>query len=121
MRLLTGDHNLAYRPIPKPDAVNPLIVDDTKGRHLIKFQEDQETLWQEYELQEAVDACGFTVIEQVVDAQYIAERRKEYVGYNNKTVHSLLAHVWTWAIIANRQNIEAKDCLHALWRTPPPN
>ena len=38
MCLLTGDNNLAYRPIPKMDAINLLIVDDTKGRDIFKFQ-----------------------------------------------------------------------------------
>ena len=76
MRLLNGDNNLACGPIPNPDAVNLLIVDDMKGSNLLKFQEDQKTLWQEYDPQEAVDACGVTAIEQVVDAQYIRERRK---------------------------------------------
>ena len=77
MRLLTVNNDLARRPIPKRDAVNPLIANDTKGRDLIILQEDQKTLYKEYDLQEAVDACGVTTIEQVVDVQYIKEKRKE--------------------------------------------
>ena len=56
MRLLTGNNNLACRPIPKQDTINLLIVDDTKGRNLLKLQEDHKTLWYKYDLQEAVDA-----------------------------------------------------------------
>ena len=93
MRLLTGDNNLACRPIPNPDAINLLILDNTKGRNLLKLQEDQKTLWYKYDLQDAVDACRLTSIERVVDAEYIEKRQKEYVGYNGETIHSLLAYV----------------------------
>ena len=71
MSLLEGNNNLACGPIPKPDAVNPLVIDNKKVRDLLKLQEDQKTFWREYDLQEAVDACGVTAIEQVVDVQYI--------------------------------------------------
>ena len=93
MRLLMGDKNPACRPTPKPDVVNLLIINERKGHGILKLKEDQKNLWQEYELQEDVDACGVTTIEQVVEAQYIEERRKEYTGYNEKTVHSLFAHI----------------------------
>ena len=51
-----GNKNLAYSPIPKQYAINLLIIDDTKGCNLLKLQEDHKTLWQKYDLQEAVDA-----------------------------------------------------------------
>ena len=89
MRLITGNNNLAYRPIPKTDAINLLILNNTKGRDLLKFQEYQNTLYQEYELQEAVNTCRVTAIEQVVSTKYIKEKQKEYVGYNNKTIRLL--------------------------------
>ena len=113
MRLITGNNNLAYGPIPKTDAINLLILNNTKGRDLLKFQEYQNTLYQEYELQEVVNTCRVTAIEQVVSTQYIEEKQKEYVGYNNKTIRLLLDHVQTWAIITNRDNIEAKAHFHA--------
>ena len=119
MRLLTGDKNLACRPIPKPDAINLLILDNTKGRNLLKLQEDHNTLWHKYDLQNAVDTCGVTSIEQIVDAQYIEERLKEYAVYNNGTIHSLLAHVQTWSIINNREKIEAKARFHTPWINYP--
>ena len=119
MRLLTVNNDLARRPIPKRDAVNPLIANDTKGRDLIILQEDQKTLYKEYDLQEAVDACRVTTIKQVVEAQYIEEKRREYAGYNNETIHSLLSHVQPWDIITNRENIKAKDRFHDMWRKSP--
>ena len=119
MRLLTGDNNLACRPIPNPDAINLLILDNTKGHNLLALQEDQKTLWQKYDLQDAVDACRLTSIERVVDAEKFEKRQKEYVGYNGETIHSLLAHVQTWAIITNIEKVEAKARFHNLWVNYP--
>ena len=49
--------------IPKLAAINATIVDKTKGRELLKLQEEQKTLCQEYGVQEASNDCGVTVIE----------------------------------------------------------
>ena len=119
MRLLTGNNNLACGPIPKPDATNPLIVKDMKGFDLLKLQEYQKTLWQEYDLWEAVDAYTVTSIKQVVNAQYTEDKRKEYVGYNDKTIHLLLSHFQTWDIINNKDKIEAKARVHHPWSDSP--
>ena len=58
----------------------------------------------------AVVSCGVTItdIVDIVDEQYLEEKKKEYVGYNDETVHSLLDHVQTWAIVTNKEKNEAK-------------
>jgi hypothetical protein len=93
MRFTSGITNLDCGPIAQPATINPAILDKTKGRELLKLQEKQKTIWQEYDLQEAVNNCGVATIVQVIDAQYIEEKRKEYVGYNDESIHLLLDHV----------------------------
>ena len=95
MHFASGIDNLDCWLIAQPATINSEITDETKGRELLKPQEEQKTLWQEYDLQEAVKACGVTAIVQVIYAQYTEERRKEYVGYNNESIHSLLDYVQT--------------------------
>ena len=53
--------------------------------------------------------------------QYLEEKRKEYVGYNDKSIHLLLDHVQTWAIITNKGEIEAKAHFHTSWSDSPTN
>jgi hypothetical protein len=91
MRFTSGITSLDCGPIAQPATINPAILDETKGWELLKLQEKQKTLWQEYDLQEAVNNCGVATIMQVIDAQYIEEKRKEYVGYNDEFIHSLLS------------------------------
>ena len=119
MRFTSGINNLDCSAIAQPATINPAITDETKGRDLLKLQEEQKTLWQDYDLQEAVNDSGVATIEEVVDAQYLEEKRKEYVGYNDETIHSLLEHVRTWAIITNKEKIEAKARFHAPWSDAP--
>ena len=95
MRFTTNITDLDCSRLAQPAIINPAITDETKGRELLKLQEEQKTLWQEYDLQVAVESCGRTIIVSVIDEQYLEEKKKEYVGYNYETIHSLLEHIRT--------------------------
>ena len=95
MRITTSiaDHDCS--PLTHPDVINPVITNKTKGQELLALQQEQKTLWMEFDLQEAIKSCGVAVIVQVIDKQYLEERKKEYIGYNNESIHSLLDHIRT--------------------------
>ena len=119
MRFTSNINDLDCSPLAQPSIINPTIIDETKGQELLKLQEEQKTLWREYDLKVAVISCGVTVIVGVIDEQYLEEKRKEYVGYNNETIHSLLNHIQTWAIVINKEKIEAKAHFQAPWSDSP--
>ena len=119
MRFTTNITDLDCSRLAQPAIINPAITDETKGRELLKLQEEQKTLWQEYDLQVAVESCGRTIIVSVIDEQYLEEKKKEYVGYNDETIHSLLEHIRTWAIVTNKEKIEAKAHFQAPWSDSP--
>ena len=77
MHFMSGINDLDCWPIAHPVTINPAIDDEKKGRELLKLQEEQKTLWQEHDLQEAGKACGVAAIVQVIDVHYIKEKRKE--------------------------------------------
>ena len=118
-RATTGITDLDCGPQGEPAAINPNITDETKGRELLTMQQEQKTVRQEFDLQVAVVSCGVTVIVSVVDEQYLEEKKKEYVGYNDETIHSLLDHIRTWAIVTNKEKMEAKAHFEAPWSDAP--
>ena len=89
MRSTSTIANLSYSPLAQSDAINLSITNNMKGQELLALQTDQKTLWTEFDLQEAVKSCGIAVIVQVIVEQYIKEKRKEYVGYNDESIHLL--------------------------------
>ena len=98
-----GINDLNCSPLAQSDAINPVIDNDMKGRELLALQEEQKTLWTEFDLQEAVKVYGVAAIVQVINKQYIKEKKKEYVDYNGRSIHSLIDHVRTWAIVTNKE------------------
>ena len=71
MRYMTHDNNFHSGPIDKTDLVNANITDKTTGHELVLIQELQRKLWQEFDLQVAVDRAGVDTIAAVVNDQYI--------------------------------------------------
>ena len=119
MRTMTGITNLDCSPQAELAAINPAIRNNMTGRELLTFQQDQKTVQQEFDLQVAVVSSGVTVIVSVINYQYLKEKKKEYVGYNDKTIHSLLDHIQTWAIVTNKRKIEDKAHFQAPWSDSP--
>ena len=81
MRPADGNSNLECKHIKKPELLNQIIEDITKGREILQFQAEQKIEWQEYTLQEVVDLVSVESTVAAVDAQYIEETKEDYVGY----------------------------------------
>ena len=54
IRQATGNNNLDYERLNKPELINPRIEDITQGQELLQLQEDQKIKCKEYTFQEAV-------------------------------------------------------------------
>ena len=71
MRVVANNNHLDYSCMNKPKLVNPLITTDTKGRDLLKIQEEQLDLWASFVYQKVVGQFGVETIVTNVDKQYI--------------------------------------------------
>ena len=83
MRIVTSNATLDCSWLNQPELVYLQILDQTKGRDLIQYQEDQKLHWTEYNFQMVINDVAVKAITAAVNEQYINELREEYVGYNN--------------------------------------
>ena len=119
MRFVTDNATLDCAHLPQPDLVHPKIKQDTKGRDLLQFQEDQKQKWTEYHFQLIVDAVAVEAITAAVDKQYIDELREEYVGYKNATIKTMIKQLQSWFVITNSEKIAIKATFLAPWSDTP--
>ena len=58
-------------------------------------------------------------IAAAVDEQYIDELRKEYVGYKNATIKTMIKQLRSWFVITNSKKIAIKTAFLAPWADTP--
>jgi hypothetical protein len=76
--------------VTQPDAVNRIITDQSTPFKILTLQAETKTLQKEFDLQEAVINIGVQCIIDCVKEQYVKELNKEYFGYANSTIKSVL-------------------------------
>jgi hypothetical protein len=52
-------------------------------------------------MQEAINEIGVDRIVEAVDAQYVEQLEKEYLGYSGISIFVMLQHLHTWYKITN--------------------
>ncbi len=63
-----------------------------------------KTLLKEFELQETVTTIGVQCIINSVREQYVKELNKDYFGYANQTIKTLLTHLHTkWCKVMSKE------------------
>ncbi len=77
-------------PVIQLDAINKGITATSTPLKILTFQEETKKLQKEFDLQEAVTNIGVQRIIDNVEEQYIKELNKEYFGYANNTIKSVL-------------------------------
>jgi hypothetical protein len=77
----------------QPPAVNPEIKDDPPQRELLRLQADTKNLQKTFNLQEAVTNIGVQYIIDSIEEEYVEELNKDYLGYANQTIKSLLEYL----------------------------
>ncbi len=81
------------KPVTQPDAINKGITATSTRLEILTFQEETKELQKEFDLQEAVTNISVQCIIDSVEEQYIKELNKEYFGYANNTIKSVLHHL----------------------------
>ena len=66
-----------------------------------------------------VDAVAVEAIAAAVDEQYIDELRKEYVGYKNATIKTMIKQLRSWFVVTNSEKIAIKTAFLAPWADTP--
>jgi len=79
-RLVLAQPNLNYTVITKPSVAATDFKAGKDANAVEKKKEVHKVLWQEYQMQEAVNKIGVEKIVEAVDAQYVEQLEAEYVG-----------------------------------------
>ena len=86
MRVVANNNHLDCSRIKKPELVNPEITKDTKGRYLLKLQEEQLAMWASSLYEKVVVQVSVETIITNVDEQYIKPLHQKYMGYNKRKI-----------------------------------
>jgi hypothetical protein len=75
-----------------------------------------KTLQKEFKIQEAVITIGLQCIIDNVKEQYIKELNKDYFGYANQTINTLLSHLCTnWCKVMTKECTDATEAFYQAW------
>jgi hypothetical protein len=100
-------------PLSKPTSINPKINKLSTPYEILTLQEEMITLQKEFELQEAVTAIGVQCIINSVEEQYVEELNKDYFGYANQTIKTLLTHLCTqWCKVMTKERTDATEAFY---------
>jgi hypothetical protein len=103
-------------PLSKPTTINPKINKLSTPYEILTLQEEMKTLQKEFELQEAVTTIGVKRIIDSVEDQYIEELNKDYFGYANQTIKTLLTHLRTkWCKVMMKEHTDATEAFYQAW------
>ena len=108
MRFVANNDHLDCRRIDKTELVNLEITKGTKGRDLLKLQEEQLALWASFVYQKVVGHVGGETIVTNVNKQYITTLHQKYMGYNKRTILEMLSQLGTWFTITNTEKIKMR-------------
>ena len=115
-RQVTNDNALDCSRAVEPTLRNPMITlsnlpDDEKTLHA-----EHKFAWSEYKLELAIDR--YTVA-AIVDKQYIVAKCMDYIGYANKTAHTMIVELRTHTVVLNVAKREICSFFMAPWSDSP--
>jgi hypothetical protein len=100
----------------QPALVNPKINDTPSQLDLLTLQAETKRLQKEFNLQEAVTTIGVQRIINSVEEQYVEELNKEYFGYANQTIKTIIDHLHTnWCKVMTKERIDATKAFYHAW------
>ncbi len=95
-------------PLTKLTMINPKINKLSNPYEILTLQEEIKTLQKKFELQEAVTTIREQCIIDSIKEQYIKELNKDYFGYANQTIKTLLTHLCTsWCKVMTKERTNA--------------
>ena len=108
MRVVANNGHLKCSRIKNPKLVNPKITTDTKGRDLLKLQEEHLAMWTSFVYHKVVGQVGVKKIVMNVDEQYIKQFHQNYMGDNKRTILEMIAQLGRWFTITNTEKINTR-------------
>ncbi len=100
----------------RPALVNPKINNTTSQLDLLTLQAKTKRLQKEFNLQEAVTTIGVQRIIDNVKEQYVEELNKEYFGYANQTIKTIIDHLCTnWCKVMRKECTDATEAFYHAW------
>jgi hypothetical protein len=111
--IITKEKITSTKPVNQPDTINKGIKAASTPLEILTFQEKLKKLQKEFDLQEAVTNIGMQCITDSIEEQYIKELDKEYFGYANNTIKSVLHHLQTnWCKVITRERTDATEAFY---------
>jgi hypothetical protein len=100
----------------QPALVNPKINDTTSQLNLLTLQAKTKRLQKEFDLQEAVTTISVQCIIDSIEEQYVEELNKEYFGYANQTIKTIINHLHTnWCKVMTKERTNATEAFYHAW------
>jgi hypothetical protein len=100
----------------QPASVNPKVNDTTSQLDLLTLQAETKRLQKEFDLQEAVTTIGVQRIINSVEEQYVEELNKEYFGYANQNIKTIIDHLCTnWCKVMTKECTNATEAFYHAW------
>jgi hypothetical protein len=97
-------------------SIKPKINDKSSPYKILTLQDEWKTLQKEFDLQEAVTSIGVQRIIKCVEEQYVEELNKDYFGYANQTIKTLLNHLCTkWCKVMTKERTDAMEAFYQAW------
>ena len=118
-RLVLAQPNLNCTVIAKPAVASTDFTAGKESNAVEQKKEVHKVLWQEYQMQEAINEIGVEKIVEAVDAQYVEQLEAEYVGYSRITIFVMLKHLRMWYKVTNAQQHAGKTRFAAPWSVTP--
>ena len=113
---ITKGNIVSTKPVTQPDTINKGIMLTSTPLKILTLQEDTKKLQKEFNLQEAVTNIGVPRIIDCIKEQYIEELNKEYFGYANSTIKSVLHPLQTkWYKVMTRERTAVTKAFHQAW------
>jgi hypothetical protein len=116
LSMITKAKITSTTPVNQPDTINKSVTATSTPLEILTFQEETKKLQKEFEIQEAVTNFGVQRIIDSVEEQYIEELNKEYFGYANSTIKSVLHHLRTnWCKVMTRERTDTTEAFYQAW------
>ena len=107
LKIATNNALVSNTQLPEPATIHPDIHDYTGQIDILHLTNEQDKRWAAYHIQEAATKIG---VGMLVEDQYLIELNKQYVGFRNQTLLTILEHLTNTCVrIQNHEKVESTN------------
>ena len=116
-RLATGNAGAIVDRIPAVPLVPDGLANNTTLLNRTRITATHQQLQNEKWTQEAVDHFMVErIVKELVDSTYVEELDKDYVGFNNETIKTVIKHIKDeWCVITTMDKTKAVEAFKEKW------